>query len=633
MTAVATDLLRSPLIWIGDIAGHCTHVNDAWVELTRRPRAELLGEGWLASVHVDDRDALLQTHASVLGGSAPASIETRIAAAGGSLLSLHVTVSPRFSDSGELVGLMATAHPTADTSHPSSYTVAEDIFERIIDGVCVAGFDGYFKRVNPSWVKTLGWSVDELLQRPILDFVHPDDHDGVISARRQLHTGTSLQHLINRYICKDGSYRWMEWRSVAHAERRLVYAVARDITEQKINEERLHKARQDQLDLQRRLVFAERMASVGTLAAGVAHEINNPLTYVLTNIDLVTDLLVASPAPLPHTDLDELQDMLTEARAGADRIRSIVAGLKTFSRAEDDRVEVIDLGPVIDRAINMTANEVRHRARLTTTLGPLPRVRANEARIGQVLVNLLLNAAQSIPETGSTAHLVSLSATTNARGEAEIAVSDSGKGIDPEHLSRIFDPFFTTRPHAGGTGLGLSICHSIVTTHGGELRVDSVPGEGSTFILTLPAVDAPPPLTSRSSPVPQTPPPPGRRLAILVIDDEPRVGRALQRLIGDHNVRVAHSGKEALALLQQGLHVDLIFSDLMMPEMSGITLYEHIQRLLPHLAPRMVFISGGAFTAQARAFVESVDNPILDKPFDRDVLRSLLEHAALASED
>lgn len=163
----------------------------------------------------------------------------------------------------------------------------EDFFEMSLDCLCVAGLDGYLKRVNPSWTRTLGWTAAELMAVPSVDFVHPDDRERTLSARLKLGAGSDMGPLVNRYRCKDGSYRWFEWRSVGHGGRGLVYAAARDVTEQTLAEERLRQARERERQLQRQMTFADRLASVGTLAGGVAHEINNPLASVMANVALI----------------------------------------------------------------------------------------------------------------------------------------------------------------------------------------------------------------------------------------------------------------------------------------------------------------------------------------------------------
>ena len=194
----------------------------------------------------------------------------------------------------------------------------DDFFEMSLDNVCVAGLDGYFKRLSPSWTKTLGWSLEELLSKPLVEFVHPDDRERTLAGRERLRSGGTLGTVTNRYMCKDGTFRWLEWRSVADNTRGFVYAVARDVTERKRDEQRLADAEQVQRKLQRQLIFADRMASVGTLAAGVAHEINNPLAFVTTNLSLAQEELRTQSTLSSAEQIEELNEMLTDALAGAE---------------------------------------------------------------------------------------------------------------------------------------------------------------------------------------------------------------------------------------------------------------------------------------------------------------------------
>jgi PAS domain S-box-containing protein len=490
-------------------------------------------------------------------------------------------------------------------------TDAEAFFEMSIDNVCVAGLDGYFKRVNPAWTQTLGWSAEELLARPSIEFVHPEDRAATLAGRDRLASGGALGPLRNRYLHKDGSCRWLEWRSAAHLGRELVYAIARDITEQKQAEEQLAEAKEREAKLERQLVFADRMASVGTLAAGLAHEINNPLAYVAANITLMLDSLRALQAEVASPRLPELLEMGTAVQDGAERIRKIMRGLKTFSRVEQERRAVIELQPLLELSINMAYNEIRHRARLVKDYGSAPAVEADEARLGQVFINLLVNAAHAIPEGHTDANEIRVKTSTSADGKAVIEVRDSGCGIPSALLSRIFDPFFTTKPIGIGTGLGLAICHNIVGALGGEISVESREGAGACFRVELPAATRRP-ATPLPAPKPKKP---LFRARILVLDDEPEVANVLRRILCDHDVTVLTQARAALDLIGGGQAFDLIFSDLMMPEMSGMAFHGELSQRFPELAQRVVFVSGGAFSPNAAAFLESVENPRLEKPF------------------
>ncbi|MEO8904615.1 MAG: ATP-binding protein [Polyangiaceae bacterium] len=501
-------------------------------------------------------------------------------------------------------------------------SAAEEFFELSLDHVCVAGFDGYFKRLSPSWTRTLGWTVEEMMTRPSAEFVHPEDRALTLAGRARLQNGAPLGPLVNRYLCKDGGYRWFQWNSVAHSDRALVYASARDISEQKQAEGRLVEAAALQEQLQRQLVFADRMASVGTLAAGVAHEINNPLSYVTANIALIIEELRRLSADFPSQRVAELSQMALEAQVGAERIRKVVRGLTTFSRAEEERRAALDVRPLVELAVDMTRNEISHRARLVKDYGPMPLVDADEAHLGQVFINLLVNAAQAIPDGQSDAHEIRIVTSTASDGRACIEVRDSGEGIPAAVIDRIFDPFFTTKPIGVGTGLGLSICHSIITGLGGTLTVKSLEGRGTSFRVALPASSA---NHVQVASAPSAPPASARRASVLVVDDEFAVGDLLRRVLREHDVTVFTRARQALELLGSGAQFDVILSDLMMPEMSGMEFFEQLTEHFPESAARTVFVSGGAFTPAARAFLDRVTNERVEKPFEPKRMRQLVQ--------
>ncbi len=501
-------------------------------------------------------------------------------------------------------------------------SAAQDFFELSLDHVCVAGFDGYFKRLNPSWTRTLGWTAEELMSRPSADFVHPEDRELTLAGRARLQNGMQLGPLVNRYRCKDGSYRWFQWSSVADSDRALVYASARDISEQKQAEERLVEAAALQAQLERQLVFADRMASVGTLAAGVAHEINNPLSYVTGNIALILEELRRLGVDFPSERVTQLIQMALEAQVGAERIRKIVRGLTTFSRAEEERRTALDVRPLLELAVDMTHNEISQRARLVKDYGPIPLVDADEARLGQVFINLLVNAAQALPEGQRDAHEIKIVTSTAADGRAWIEVRDTGGGIPAAAIGRIFDPFFTTKPIGVGTGLGLSICHNIVAGLGGTLTVESAEGRGTAFRVALPASSA----NQVQVPAPRSAPPAAAlRASVLVVDDEAAVGGLMRRVLQDHDVTVFTRARDALALLASGSQFDIILSDLMMPEMSGMEFFDELTERFPESAARTVFVSGGAFTPAARAFLDRVTNERVEKPIDPQRMRKLVQ--------
>ena len=352
--------------------------------------------------------------------------------------------------------------------------------------------------------------------------------------------------------------------------------------------------------LQAQLLVSDRMASLGALAAGVAHEINNPLTAVVVNVDLV---------------IEEV------GRDAGEQIRLIVGDLKVFSRSPVEETRgPVDVEKVIESSLRMAANEIRQRAHLVKTYGHVPAVAANEARLGQVFLNLIVNAAQAIQEGRADDNEIRV--VTSLKGERVVVeVSDTGAGIPPEIIGRIFEAFFTTKAVGVGTGLGLAICHRIVMDMGGELTVESEVGKGSTFRVALPlsreGKTAAPPAAKISNA--------GRRGHILVVDDEESVLRVVRRgLSGEHDVVTVTSATEALALCVGGARFDLILCDLMMPDMTGMELHRELARVAPELVARMVFLTGGAFTTRARQFLSEAAHEHVEKPFQIAGLRNLV---------
>jgi nitrogen-specific signal transduction histidine kinase/CheY-like chemotaxis protein len=377
-----------------------------------------------------------------------------------------------------------------------------------------------------------------------------------------------------------------------------------------------------QQQLQAKLVSAERIAAVGTLAAGVGHEINNPLAYLVLNLEGVAQALAQGPEGLA-----EAGARLETAREGAERIRVIVRDLKVFSRQEGEERAMLDVNEVVVPALRMAAHAVRPRARLVEDFGRPPKVMGSEARLGQVMLNLLVNALQAIPEGSPEHHEVRVRTGCDDAGRALVEVSDTGCGMSPTVLARIFDPFFTTKLSEEGTGLGLAICQQIVQAHGGELRVRSEEGRGSVFTVLLPAAESRPvrtPAPSVPAPSPATPP----RRRILIIDDEPRLAQSMRMLIEpSHDVSVTTRGAEALAWVNEGQRFDLVLCDLQMPGTTGMDVYSHLRAHAPELAERLVFISGGAYTQATRDFVRSVRNRILEKPVRPDELLATIDEA------
>jgi two-component system, NtrC family, sensor kinase len=389
-------------------------------------------------------------------------------------------------------------------------------------------------------------------------------------------------------------------------------------------EELARQRARELLAAREKLVQSEKLAVAGQLAAGVGHEINNPLSFVMGNIHFALEQISSLPQVEVRKALEETAEALAEAREGAERIRGIVRDLKTFARADDSQLRPVDVHAALEFSLSMAMNHVRYRAKVVKCYGTsVPPVWANEAKLGQVFLNLIINAAQAIPEGDPAQHRIILT-TYASDHHVVVEVTDTGKGMTPEVLSRAFEPFFTTKPQGEGTGLGLSICHGIIKALRGELTAASRPGKGSTFRVVLPLLGAEdkvhvPSLAS----VLDAPPVQGKR--VLIIDDEPGIASVMRRIIGRGNEVVAvSSGREALALLARDADFDRIFCDLMMTDLTGMDVHGELARTNPECLPRLVFMTGGGFTTRARTFLQNFSHPRIDKPFEPELIRRLV---------
>jgi nitrogen-specific signal transduction histidine kinase/CheY-like chemotaxis protein len=382
---------------------------------------------------------------------------------------------------------------------------------------------------------------------------------------------------------------------------------------------RLRMAEAPLAELVAELVATDRMASVGTLAGGVAHEINNPLAAVIANLELAIDDVKGLKLP---PEKGELLEELEDAREAAHRVRQIVRDLRLFSRAEEDRRDLVDVREILESTLRMAWNEIRHRAKLVKAFDEVPLVDANEARLGQVFLNLVLNAAHAIGTGRAEANEIRVSTSVEGR-EVIVEVRDSGAGMSDEVRARIFEPFFSTKPAGVGRGLGLPISQRIVEEMGGRIEVKTRPGMGSSFAVRLPTADG-----DAAEVGPRSRPPPipkDQRGRILVVDDEPIVATAVARtLSADHDVETEHLSSRALERIKNGERFDVILCDVMMPNVSGVDFYLELERVAPDEVDKVVFLTGGAFVAQAREFLDNVPNLRLEKPFAPDELREIV---------
>jgi PAS domain S-box-containing protein len=474
--------------------------------------------------------------------------------------------------------------------------MGEDDFRALVENApdaIVVSRNGIVLYANGAAAHLLGYDdVSELVGKP-MTFL---DRNSVEVMRRRIEqmavTGERLVPRDYPARRRDGTEITAEIAStmIAFEGAPAVLAYARDVTER--------------TRLRAQLVHADRLASLGRMAAGVAHEINNPLAFVTLAIDLLSRRALPTDAAL-----------VDEVKGGLARIASIVRDLRFFGRDDDDPAGPVDLAAAIDSAEHLVAHELRPRGTLVKEYGELPPVLGVTRHIEQVFVNLFLNAAHALDEKGD-GHVVVRAVVTPEK--VVVSVIDDGCGIPKEILDAIFEPFFTTRSVGGGTGLGLSISRDMVVRSGGDLAARSTVGEGTTMEVTLPRAGAahvaapsppraPPIVTEASAPA----------LRVLIVDDEPLIVRALGAMLADRATVVGETSAElALERIATEPPFDAILCDVMMPGMTGVDLHERVARDKPGMEARFVFVTGGTYTARARDYLAKIPNARLAKPFD-----------------
>ena len=389
-----------------------------------------------------------------------------------------------------------------------------------------------------------------------------------------------------------------------------VLAVVYDATERKV--------------LERELAQSQLLARVGSLATGVAHEINNPLAYIVSNLEFARESLPCG------TTSSEVIEAIGEAREGAERIRSIVGDLTALSHRDAVEIAALDINALLRSCIKLVSTETRHRARIIEKLDPVPPVYGERTRLSQVFLNLLTNAAQAIEPGNYESNTIEVSTYLTPEHEIAVEVSDTGCGMPRIVRERIFEPFFTTKDVGQGTGLGLSLSKTIIESFNGSISVESKEGHGTTFYVHLGAApdDTPAPSTERrrSTDLPPHSPAPAR---ILIVDDDRLVARSLVRALRAHHTEVINTPQEALEKLrQQPDAFDIVFCDVLMPDLGGPALYRKVRELSPEASDRFIFITGAA-SPDATRFLDGISNECVRKPFDvSEVLRLVRKRMA-----
>jgi len=558
---------------------------------------QLIGTSPAQILHPDDRAAAVDRARRVVEQEQGTPLTTeRFLRMDGSVIIVEAVALPirhRGRRAVQLVFRDITDRKRAESERDRLFNLSKDM-------LCIAGFDGFFKQLNPAWGSTLGWGLEELKARPWIEFVHQEDRHATLATGERLLRGEPVALFINRYRCKDGSYRSLSWNSVPIPEEGLIFAVVRDVTER--------------LQMEEQLQQSEKLTALGQLAGGVAHDFNNQLAGILGYAELLRERLPQD---------DTLRRYCDRIVTGAQRSARLTQQLLAFARKGKYQLATVDLHEVIDEVVAILMHSVDKRIVIRRSLAPAPiKVVGDPSQIQSALLNLAINARDAMPEGGELSfatEIVTLDLAACQTGEFGLApgcyacvrISDTGIGMDGDTLRRAYEPFFTTKELGRGTGLGLSAAYGIVRNHAGALRLRSALGRGTTAEVLLPLATILMAVAVDPTAGAQT-----RQLRVLVVDDEDLARSCAADLLKSlgHTVTECVDGKEAVVVFSAApASFDLVIMDMIMPVMSGAEALARMRSVCPQL--RAIICSGYSVDVEAQRLLGQGSFTLLQKPF------------------